>query len=304
MEKRRQIKILSIVALVVAIMGMSLGFAAFSTTLNISSSASVTPSSNDFKVVFSSSESYVAQGGEYMFVAGTNSNGATSMTASIGGTNLYDVDVSFTAPNQSVTYSFYIHNVGEYDAYLTEIYATDPTGNGTVIWCEPVDNSENGATEALVRDACEGIGVSIDFGEKTYSLGDFSIYSEKIEKGTSRLVELTISYKEGSALADGPFDVYIGDIFFNFSTVKNAGVISFSINGVIYESEEGMTWEEWVESNYNPYEADYDLLRWCSGGGYIYYFMGPACVALTDNSCVNSSDVIIDNYSYKSVKVD
>ena len=51
MEKNRQIKILSIVALVLAIAGMSLGFAAFSSTLTISSSATVTPNSNDFKVV-------------------------------------------------------------------------------------------------------------------------------------------------------------------------------------------------------------------------------------------------------------
>ncbi|MBQ3511969.1 MAG: hypothetical protein IJA30_06735 [Bacilli bacterium] len=49
MEKERQIKLLSIIALVVAITGMTLGFAAFSTTLNISSSATVTPNSEDFK---------------------------------------------------------------------------------------------------------------------------------------------------------------------------------------------------------------------------------------------------------------
>ena len=51
MEKQRQIKLLSIVALVIAIAGMTLGFAAFSTTLNISSSATVTPNSEDFKIV-------------------------------------------------------------------------------------------------------------------------------------------------------------------------------------------------------------------------------------------------------------
>ena len=50
MEHNRKIKILSIVALVLAISAMTLGFAAFSTTLNISSSASVTPNSGDFSV--------------------------------------------------------------------------------------------------------------------------------------------------------------------------------------------------------------------------------------------------------------
>ena len=56
MEKTRQIKLLSIVLLVIAITGMTLGFAAFSTTLSISSSATVTPNSEDFKVVMLGSE--------------------------------------------------------------------------------------------------------------------------------------------------------------------------------------------------------------------------------------------------------
>ena len=56
MEHNRKIKILSIVALVLAISAMTLGFAAFSTTLNISSSASVTPNSGDFSVKFSTSQ--------------------------------------------------------------------------------------------------------------------------------------------------------------------------------------------------------------------------------------------------------
>ena len=50
MEKVRQVKVLSIFALVLAILGMSLGFATFSSTLNISSSATVSPNSEDFKM--------------------------------------------------------------------------------------------------------------------------------------------------------------------------------------------------------------------------------------------------------------
>ena len=50
MKNSRQTKLLVIIALVLALTGMSLGFAAFSSTLSISSSASVTPNSNDFKI--------------------------------------------------------------------------------------------------------------------------------------------------------------------------------------------------------------------------------------------------------------
>ena len=52
MRKDRKVQILSIVALVLAITGMSLGFAAFSSTLTISSSATVTPNSDDFSMTF------------------------------------------------------------------------------------------------------------------------------------------------------------------------------------------------------------------------------------------------------------
>ena len=50
MKNSRQTKLLVIIALVLALTGMSLGFAAFSSTLSISSSASVTPNSSDFKI--------------------------------------------------------------------------------------------------------------------------------------------------------------------------------------------------------------------------------------------------------------
>ena len=81
MEKERHIKILSIIALVLAIAGMSLGFAAFSTTLNISSSASVTPNSDNFNIIFCNSinigdcNSYVNHFLDYKTVNGATNGG-------------------------------------------------------------------------------------------------------------------------------------------------------------------------------------------------------------------------------------
>ena len=50
MERNRQTKVIAIVALCVAVVGLTLGFAAFSNTLTISSSATVTPNESDFKL--------------------------------------------------------------------------------------------------------------------------------------------------------------------------------------------------------------------------------------------------------------
>ena len=52
-KKTKQTKILSIIALITAVLCMSLGFATFSTTLTISSNANVTPDSSAFAVKFS-----------------------------------------------------------------------------------------------------------------------------------------------------------------------------------------------------------------------------------------------------------
>ena len=52
-------KIIAIVALVIGVVGVTLGYAAFSSTLQINSSAEVTPSGDKFNVDFSSSNSAV-----------------------------------------------------------------------------------------------------------------------------------------------------------------------------------------------------------------------------------------------------
>ena len=52
MEHSRKQKLLVVLALVIAIASLSIGFAAFSTTLNISPSANVTPNSDSFSVKF------------------------------------------------------------------------------------------------------------------------------------------------------------------------------------------------------------------------------------------------------------
>lgn len=36
-----------------------------------------------------------------------------------------------------------------------------------------------------------------------------------------------------------------------WKNTTNSNLISFTIDGVLYQAEEGMTWEEWCESEYN-----------------------------------------------------
>jgi hypothetical protein len=61
-------------------------------------------------------------------------------------------------------------------------------------------------------------------------------------------------------------------------------MISFTINNVQYQAEEGMTWEDWCNSGYNP--GTY-LIQ----GNYVY------AGGFAINS-VKSSDLIVNGKSY------
>ena len=73
--------------------------------------------------------------------------------------------------------------------------------------------------------------------------------------------------------------------------IKNVNLITFTIDGTQYSAEDGMTWEQWCNSNYNTYGYAIDY------NGYIAAGVGHDYVAFSD-SLVESDDVIINNRSY------
>ena len=287
MEKQRNIKILSIIALVIAITGMSLGFAAFSTTLNISSSASVSPNSDDFKVMFCdfTNVSYCNSNLEWSFLDsylvsdGASANGGAMFSTD----DVDDIGGTFTAPNQKVVYKIYIHNVGEYDAYLRGITFT-PLDNGSYKKCSATTSDSTKATDSLVQAACDGIKVSVSIGGKDYELGNDTISDHLLAKGTYEEVFFTVEYLSGAALADGPFKVDMSSFKLNYSTVDAPKLITFTVDGASYQAEEGMTWEEWVNSSYNTVNA------------LIIYNKVIIFTRSVEN--VNTSDLIVDGGNY------
>ena len=242
-----------LVALLVAIVGMSLGFAAFSNTLSISSSASVTPNSSDFNIRFCNAYDLSAcnNSSEVLWVMPlSETNGASGKTATLGGQSINGLTVNFTGANQSVEYAFFIQNAGEYDAYLKDISYT-ALSNGIYKMCSATTTDSTKATDSLVQVACDGINVTISVGGTSYTFGS-NISGHKLSKGAVEEVNVKIEYTAGSALADGPFKVDISDFKLNYSTVdNNVKLISFVVDSTTYQSEEGMTLAEWVNSSYN-----------------------------------------------------
>lgn len=293
MEKTRKIKILSIIALVLSICAMSLGFAAFSTTLNISSSANVTPNSNDFKILLypSAISTYGTEqhsGGsdsDDVYIYSETSNGAKAENVVLNSstTSLSGLKANFTEPGQSVTYIVYAGNTGAYDAYLTAINFANISGTSSNKVCTPGDN----ATASLVSAACNAISISVDVDGTTVTDSE-TIYNHILYMGSFESISITIDYAPNGARADGPFSVSFGDIAFDYSTVDNyISLITFTINGTEYNAVEGMTFGEWVNSEYNTGGVTVNSLNMVCTKESLY--VGSATAIITDGAAYSSS---------------
>ena len=51
--------------------------------------------------------------------------------------------------------------------------------------------------------------------------------------------------------ADAPESLPAGSIYLKVSSLTSITLITFTIAGTSYQAEEGMTWEQWVNSSYN-----------------------------------------------------
>ena len=217
MEKNRSSKIIAVVALVVAVFGLTLGFAAFSNTLTISSSAYVSPSNENFKINLSGSESGITTS-----VVGTPAQsenlGYYASQASVPGSRISGLKANVTQPGQEVSYTFYVRNDGEYDAYLNSIVFANVEGQSAPRYCVAADPQTT--TASLVSAACESISVTVKVGDDAAVSGSqATISNHQLEKNTKEKVVVKISYASNGNRADGNFNVSFGDITLKYDTV-------------------------------------------------------------------------------------
>ncbi len=215
MEKNRSAQVIAIVALVVGVVGLSIGFAAFSSVLNIQTSANVKPDSNTMNVDFSSAEDKVSIA-EIIPTATPSSLVTTNAVIdNSGDPTISNLSAKFTEPGQTVVYKFYAYNAGELNAYLKSIVFGNVAGQNTTKACTALD----GTTDALVQKACEKISVKVKVGnEIETSTGKASITGHTLNKGTGEMVTVTLEYEAGAERADGDFNISFGDITLNYSS--------------------------------------------------------------------------------------
>lgn len=250
MEKNRKVKILSIIALCVSLCALTIGFAAFSTTLTISSSANVTPSEEDFKIV---AHGFVGESVDNLYEF-DNSSSLTqaniftddgevvfaNKVATIDKLNISNVSVPLSVPDTGGIIYLKVANEGKYDAYFDSSQLSGPFPST----CSKTEDSQ--ATPSLVDDACDYIyadfivwdeatfsaaknhGTDSDEFETAMTNNCFASDSKvcKLEKDSYLFVQFIVRYDsddEGNvARADGDFKADFDPIELTFTT-SNAG---------------------------------------------------------------------------------
>ena len=101
---------------------------------------------------------------------------------------------------------------------------------------------------------------------------------------------ITIAYRKDSSGHIGDDRGYVL-LLKNKNTSDKVNLITFTVAGVEYQAEEGMTWGEWVNSEYNVdgYRIFNDMIEKSISGTPHWIF---------DNTYVVISDLIKSNYSY------
>ena len=240
MEKQRRFKVFSIVALMFAVVALSVGFAAFQKVLNISSSADVSlPSEENLKLTLYgviSEDEYTkwSDGKKLDYLQGSKEisysryNGVlnTQNFASIDNENL-TININDLILNNlfdTYVFTFLLRNDSDYDVY---VYLSEANRNKidqtSIRWdanCSVVDD----ATYSLVNEACQNIKLGFMRAK------DNTNYSSKYEAGMFNRSFLNGNYKlkRNTEMIFG-FDIdYLGlndvkadgDFLVNFDPIK------------------------------------------------------------------------------------
>ena len=285
MEKQRQIKILSIIALVLAISAMSLGFAAFSTSLKLSSSAMVTPDDATFSVKFSTNKDELIVDD---VVPSEISSGLTASNGVIDNSaapTLKNLSVEFTVPGQYVEYTFYARNEGEYTAYLNNVYFDG----------QKKCSAGEGVDQSSVDSACSSINLLVYVNGEEYN-ETTPISGHTLAKGAGDEVKIKISYDEGGSVITDPFNIKFGNIAMIYSTIDDSTYLP--PNNTLGKTllmdiiKEGAVLDTGVAFNTAPTTGTYILNSTSNNANPIYYYRG----AVTNNN------VKFANFCWKMVR--
>ncbi len=212
----RKPRIIFIIILVIGIIGLSIGFSAYSKVLNIQNiQATVTGDPSKFKVVFSSSSTTVTGGtitaSQYGSTTFASFSQATINNSNPNSPQITGLKGTFTVSKSAGQYVFYVFNEGSYKAYLKKITFGSKK-------CTP----KQGTSSDLVSEACKNMSLEVQIGsDSTWYKNTANITNHPLEKGTSEIIRVWMAYDyytDTPHVTDGDFDVEFGDITLTYSS--------------------------------------------------------------------------------------
>lgn len=207
MGRDNKSKVIAIIALVIAVTGLSIGFAMYSSVLTINTNAMLTPDSKDFKV-------------EFQEGTAVSPTGAASVTLSSNSDNqvvVSDVVAKISKPGDVVTILVPIKNTGNYDAYLKSVNFTPATGDK----CTPLVAQEDlsSVSSTNVNAVCDDISMKILVGSLSFTSSTVLTSEHKLLRGKSEMCAIIITYDSNSTVvAQNDMKINFGKIELNFSS--------------------------------------------------------------------------------------
>lgn len=171
----REMKILVVAALIISIVAIGIGFAAFSETLTINGSASVQTST--WKVKFSE------------LGTATLTGTASEVTKpTLSDTTIGTYNATFKTPGDSVSYKIKVSNTGSYDAKITTATISVPSCTG---------KAGEATADADATKVCDKLTYTLVYDtDDTQSAGQAVAVGDTLKAGETRPMVLTLKYAE------------------------------------------------------------------------------------------------------------
>ena len=234
MKRQRKYKVISIIALIFAIVGLSIGFAAFQKVLNITSTAEVLlPTEEDYKarlyglinidefnlLYAGKKANYLNWSSEKSYLAQNTSQLNYEYYATIDNNNL-SVDISnieFVDPWKNFDFYFLLRNESDSNVYvyLSEESLNKLSSSSSKYWdatCQAIGDT----TTSLVDAACQNVKLELMRANLNYAYSDqynanridgsFLRGNFKLSSNSEMVFKFRIRYY-GDNIADGPFSV-------------------------------------------------------------------------------------------------
>lgn len=195
-EKREdRAKRTAIIALILALLACSFGFAAFSRSIKIMDEKKEIGYATLYGGILSINPDKAESGKVYP----TSIGGAKAEPATLTENGIININVHFTKPGQSATYSFYGINPTKTLVYLNSVIFADKT-------CHAGSNT----TDSYAQEACKNIIMTISAKDTMFSETVEDVENHSIPAESNEPIAITVKYLKGGSESDGSFSVDFG----------------------------------------------------------------------------------------------